>query len=163
MEPFQPGEFDWRWTDQVIPYMVEELGITPIVDLMHYGCPFWLRREFASAEYPKAVAAYAAAFARRYDGLVRWYTPLNEPIVTALFCGQRGLWPPYLRGESGYVQIMLQVVRRNHRDRRGAASRSIPDALLVHVEATGLSRTAREDLARVAGRNSPAASSPTTC
>jgi beta-glucosidase len=22
LEPFQPGEFDWRWTDQVIPYMV---------------------------------------------------------------------------------------------------------------------------------------------
>ena len=68
VEPFQPGEFDWRWTDQVIPYMVQELGITPIVDLMHYGCPFWLRREFASAEYPAAVAAYAAAFARRYAG-----------------------------------------------------------------------------------------------
>ena len=64
LEPFQPGEFDWRWTDQVIPYMVEELGITPIIDLMHYGCPFWLRREFASAEYPAAVAAYAEAFAR---------------------------------------------------------------------------------------------------
>jgi beta-glucosidase/6-phospho-beta-glucosidase/beta-galactosidase len=47
LEPFQPGEFDWRWTDQVIPYMVHDLGITPIVDLMHYGCPFWLRREFA--------------------------------------------------------------------------------------------------------------------
>ena len=65
VEPL-PGEFDWSWTDQVIPYMVEELGITPILDLMHYGCPFWLRREFASDDYPRAVAAYAAAFARRY-------------------------------------------------------------------------------------------------
>ena len=26
VEPFQPGEFDWRWTDQVLPYLVEELG-----------------------------------------------------------------------------------------------------------------------------------------
>ena len=46
VEPL-PGEFDWSWTDQVIPYLVEELKITPILDLMHYGCPFWLRREFA--------------------------------------------------------------------------------------------------------------------
>jgi len=60
VEPFQPGEFDWRWTDEVLPYMVEELGLTPIIDLMHYGCPFWLRREFASADYPAAVAAYAS-------------------------------------------------------------------------------------------------------
>ncbi|HEY4589497.1 MAG TPA: family 1 glycosylhydrolase, partial [Thermoanaerobaculia bacterium] len=40
VEPF-PGEFDWSWTDQVIPYLVEELRINPILDLMHYGCPFW--------------------------------------------------------------------------------------------------------------------------
>jgi beta-glucosidase/6-phospho-beta-glucosidase/beta-galactosidase len=51
VEP-QPGLFDWRWTDQVIPYLVEELGVAPIIDLMHYGCPFWLRREFANPAYP---------------------------------------------------------------------------------------------------------------
>ncbi|HZN11989.1 MAG TPA: family 1 glycosylhydrolase, partial [Blastocatellia bacterium] len=47
VEP-HPGEFDWRWVDQVLPYLVEELGVTPIVDLMHYGCPFWMYREFAN-------------------------------------------------------------------------------------------------------------------
>lgn len=149
IEPFQSGEYDWRWTDQVIPYMVHEMGISPIIDLMHYGCPFWLRREFASTDYPAAVASYAAAFARRYAGLVRWYTPLNEPIVTALFCGQRGLWPPYLRSESGYVQILLQVIEGIIQT--SAALLSVdPEIVLVHVEATGLSRTAREDLHAVA-------------
>jgi beta-glucosidase/6-phospho-beta-glucosidase/beta-galactosidase len=149
VEPFQPGEFDWRWTDQVLPYLVEELGITPIIDLMHYGCPFWLRREFASAEYPEAVAAYAEAFARRYTGLIRWYTPLNEPIVTALYCGQRGLWPPYLRGETGYVTVLLQVIEGIIAT--AAALKAVdPGAVLVHVEASGLSRTAREDLHAVA-------------
>jgi beta-glucosidase len=149
IEPFQPGEFDWRWTDEVLPYMVEELGITPIIDLMHYGCPFWLRREFASAAYPDAVAEYAGAFARRYAGLVRWYTPLNEPIVTALYCGQRGLWPPYMRNERGYVTILLQVL--DGIQRTAAALRAAdPGAVLVHVEASGLSRAAREDLHAVA-------------
>ncbi len=42
VEPKQ-GQFDWARTDQVISYLVEELGITPIIDLMHYGCPFWLQ------------------------------------------------------------------------------------------------------------------------
>lgn len=144
VEPF-PGELDWSWTDQVIPYLVEDLKITPILDLMHYGCPFWLRREFASDEYPQAVAAYAKAFAERYKGLVRWYTPLNEPIVNALFCGKKGLWPPYLRGDAGYIRVMLQLVRGIQRT--VAALKEVdPGAVMVHVEATGLARAAREDL-----------------
>jgi beta-glucosidase/6-phospho-beta-glucosidase/beta-galactosidase len=144
VEPL-PGEFDWRWTDQVIPYLVEELGITPIIDLMHYGCPYWLRREFAAEEYPAAVAAYAAAFARRYAGRVRWYTPLNEPLVNALMCGKRGLWPPYLRVDSGYIRIMLQLVRGILRT--VAAIKAIdPQAIMVHVEATGISQAMHDDL-----------------
>jgi beta-glucosidase/6-phospho-beta-glucosidase/beta-galactosidase len=144
VEPL-PGEFDWRWTDQVIPYLVEELGVTPIIDLMHYGCPFWLRGEFANADYPAAVAAYAAAFARRYAGRVRWYTPLNEPLVNALMCGKRGLWPPYLRGDSGYIRIMLQLVRGILRT--VAAIKAIdPQAIMVHVEATGISQAMHDDL-----------------
>jgi beta-glucosidase/6-phospho-beta-glucosidase/beta-galactosidase len=144
VEPL-PGEYDWTWVDQVLHYMVEELGITPIIDLMHYGCPFWLRREFASIQYPAAVSSYIAAFARRYCGLVHWYTPLNEPVVNALMCGKRGLWPPYLRGDSGYIRIMLQLAKGILDS--VAALRSIdPEAVLVHVEAVGLSRAAREDL-----------------
>ncbi len=149
VEPFQPGEFDWRWTDQVLPHLVEELGVTPIVDLMHYGCPFWLRREFASDDYPAAVAAYAGAFAERYASLVHWYTPLNEPIVTALYCGQRGLWPPYLRGDPGYVAVLLRVIEGIIAT-SAALKAADPATVLVHVEASGLSRTAREDLHAVA-------------
>ena len=144
VEPTQ-GQFDWSWTDQVIPYLVNDLGITPIIDLMHYGCPFWLKREFASDEYPWAVAAYAAAFARRYGDLIRWYTPLNEPLVNALMCGKRGIWPPYLRSESGYLRVMVQIAK-GIINTVAAIKAIVPDALMVHVEATGLSHAARQDL-----------------
>ena len=144
VEP-QPGEFDWRWTDEVLPYMVEELGITPMLDLMHYGCPFWLRREFVNKDYVRAVASYAAAFARRYKGLVKWYTPLNEPLVNALMCGKRGLWPPYLRGDQGYIRVMLQLVRGITATVE-AIKEIDPQSIMVHVEATGLSRAIRQDL-----------------
>ncbi len=148
VEP-QPGVFDWSWTDQVVPYLVEELGVMPIIDLMHYGCPFWLQREFAAVEYPAAVAAYAAAFARRYAGRVRWYPPLNEPLVNALFCGKRGLWPPYLRGDGGYIRILLQLVRGILRT--VAAIKEVdPLAIMVHVEATGITRAMRDDLQALA-------------
>ena len=69
VEP-EKGRFDWSWTDRVIPYMVEELKILPIIDLMHYGCPFWLNKEFANKDYPKYVADYAAEFASRYKDLI---------------------------------------------------------------------------------------------
>jgi beta-glucosidase/6-phospho-beta-glucosidase/beta-galactosidase len=148
VEP-QPGEFDWRWMDEVLPYMVEELGITPIIDLMHYGCPFWLHKEFANEDYPRAVARYAAEFARRYKGLIRWYTPLNEPVINALMCGKRGLWPPYLRGDRGYVRIMLQLAK-GIIETVEAIKEIDPRAIMVHVEATGLTRTVRDDLAALA-------------
>src|SRR5688500_19332360 len=111
IEPFQPGDYDWRWTDQVIPYMVEELGITPIIDLMHYGCSFWMHHEFINPDYPQAVGSYAATFTARYKHLVSWYTPFNEPLVGAMMCGGRAAWPPYLRGNRGYIRVLLQFVR----------------------------------------------------
>lgn len=140
-----PGEFDWRWIDEVLPYIVDELGIVPIVDLMHYGCPFWLRREFANKQYPELVSRYARAFAERYSKIVQWYTPLNEPIVNALMCGLNGSWPPYLRGDRGYVRVMVQLARGIVRTVR-AIKDVDPNAIMVHVEACGLSRTTREDL-----------------
>lgn len=142
-------KFDWSWTDQVIPYLVQDLGIRPIIDLMHYGCPFWLKKEFANKNYPQYVTDYAAAFAERYKGLITWYTPLNEPIINALMCGMRGAWPPYLRGDKGYIKIMLQLARGIVHTVR-AIKDIEPSAVMVHVEAAGLTRTIREDLAALA-------------
>ncbi|MFL6468901.1 MAG: family 1 glycosylhydrolase [Pyrinomonadaceae bacterium] len=148
VEP-EPGKFDWSWTDQVIPFMVEELKILPIIDLVHYGCPFWLTKEFINKDYPQYVARYAAAFAERYKNMISWYTPLNEPIINALMCGMRGLWPPYLKGEKGYIRIMIQLARGIIHTVK-ALKQIDPQSVMVHVEATGLTRTVREDLAAVA-------------
>ena len=148
VEP-EPGKFDWRWIDQVIPYLVEELKITPIIDLMHYGCPFWLEREFVNRDYPHFVARYAAEFTKRYKDLIQFYTPLNEPIINALMCGLRGLWAPYLKGEKGYLRVMMQLSRGIIRT-VNAVKEIDPDAIMVHVEATGLTRAIREDLHSIA-------------
>ncbi|HEX8474706.1 MAG TPA: family 1 glycosylhydrolase [Pyrinomonadaceae bacterium] len=148
VEP-QPDEFDWRWMDEVLPYMVEELGITPLIDLMHYGCPMWMKRPFISKHYVERVANYAAAFARRYGGLIRWYTPLNEPLVNALHAGKRAQWPPYLRGDEGYIRMMLQIVKGITATVK-AIKEIDPDSIMLHVEATGLSRAIRHDLEALA-------------
>jgi beta-glucosidase len=145
VEP-ESGKFDWSWTDEVIPYMVEDLKILPVIDLMHYGTPFWLKREFANKNYPKFVARYAAEFSKRYQSLIKWYTPLNEPIINALMCGMRGAWAPYMKGEKGYLKLMMQLARGIVRT-VNAIKEIQPDSVMVHVEATGLTRTVSADLA----------------
>src|SRR4051812_4670458 len=86
VEP-RPGQFDWSWTDQVLPRIVE-LGMEPVIDLMHYGTPLWLTDAFLNTDYAERVAEYGAAFARQYRGLFRWLTPLNEPRVNAWYAGR---------------------------------------------------------------------------
>ena len=139
VEP-EHGKFDWSWVDEVLPYLVQDLNVNPIIDLIHYGCPSWLARSFADPGYTDAVSAFAGAFADRYRSLVSWYTPLNEPSVTALMCGQAGVWPPYLRGEAGYVKVLVQVIRGMQETVE--ALRSVdPNAVIVLVEATGLAES----------------------
>lgn len=140
-----PGAFDWSWTDQVLPYLVEDLGVTVLLDLIHYGCPLWLERAFAEPSYPEAVAHYAAAVARRYAGLVTWYTPANEPSVAADQSGRRGVWPPYLHGGQGYARVFLAVVE-GVRHTVEAIKEVDPRAVMVHVEAAGWTKTAEPDL-----------------
>ncbi len=129
-----PGQWDWRWTDEVLDTMVNVQGITPILDLMHYGTPLWLEASFADPDYPRLVAEYAAAAAARYKGLVRYYTPLNEPTVNAQMSGRAGQWPPYLRGDKGYLTV-LKALARGIVLTVQALRAEQPDMLTVQVEA----------------------------
>lgn len=106
-----PDRWDWAWTDKALDYLVNVKGITPILDLMHYGTPRWLENSFINSNYPRYVAEYAHTVAARYKSLVRYYTPLNEPMVNAEFCGNKAEWPPYLSGEDGYVKLILALAK----------------------------------------------------
>jgi beta-glucosidase/6-phospho-beta-glucosidase/beta-galactosidase len=139
-----PGRFDWGFTDRVLQRL-SELGIAPILDLVHYGCPVWLQDSFANRDYPERVAAYAAAVADRYRSLAKLYTPLNEPVVNAVFCGENGTWPPNLRGEAGYVRVLLRLCEGMSRTIE--AIRDVhPTAAIIQVEATSYLETDQPEL-----------------
>lgn len=140
-----PGQFDWRWVDNVLDYLVNKKNIQPIIDLMHYGTPLWLDNAFLNESYPQQVAEYAKAVAERYGDLVHYYTPLNEPTVNAEFCGRRGEWPPYLHGEDGYVKILMQIARGMTLTAQ-AVRAADPNAIFVQVEALGWGWTNDERL-----------------
>ncbi|MEA2519508.1 MAG: beta-glucosidase [Chloroflexota bacterium] len=142
-----PGVFDWSWTDQVLPYLVDDLGIEPILDLVHYGAPLWLEGTFLSPDYPARVAEYAAAVAERYGNLVRHWTPLNEPHVHSHFAGRASAWPPYRRGDRGFSQVFVALARGMALT-VDAIRAHVPDAVIVHVE--GMSVITTDDPALAA-------------
>ncbi len=94
VEP-EKGKWDWNWVDGALD-LIHDLDIIPIVDLCHFGTPDWLAEQggFASPDFAKHLADYVEVFARRFER-VQWYTILNEPLITARFCGREGFWHPF--------------------------------------------------------------------
>jgi beta-glucosidase len=128
--------WEWEFVDQAIERLLE-LNIEPIVDLVHYGLPRWIEGAYLHPDFPRLMAEYSARVAERYRGRVFAYTPLNEPRITAWYCGRLGWWPPFRRGWRGFVAVMLGacrgIVETVH------ALRSVdPDLLIAHVDATDL-------------------------
>ncbi|HTG43676.1 MAG TPA: glycoside hydrolase family 1 protein, partial [Verrucomicrobiae bacterium] len=85
----------------------------------------------------KYMAEYASRAAERYRGRVHLWTPLNEPRVTAWYCGKLGWWPPFRRGWRGFLEVMIGVCKGIVET--GKVLRAVdPENLLVHVDATDL-------------------------
>jgi beta-glucosidase/6-phospho-beta-glucosidase/beta-galactosidase len=67
------GRWNWRWADGPLERMLD-LGIDPIVDLVHYGTPGWIEGGFLAPEFPEYMAEYAARVAERFRGRNLWYS-----------------------------------------------------------------------------------------
>lgn len=130
----EPGAWQWSWLDGAMDRLAG-LGIRPIVDLLHYGTPLWLEREFANPDYPHHVAEYATRVAERYAAQVTDYTPVNEPMIHALFSGEYAYWPPYLSGTSGLVRMVERLARGFVLTQRGISDVLGDRAVFVHVDA----------------------------
>jgi len=139
-----PGRWDFTWVDGPLERLLE-LGIQPVVDLVHYGLPAWIDGAYLHADYDRFVSEYAARVAERYKGRIHTYTPLNEPRIAAWYCGRLGWWPPARRGWRGFVRVMLAVCRGIVRTVE--AQRAVdPEIVHAHVDATDLYEAASEDL-----------------
>lgn len=131
----EPGRWDWSWIDRVMDRFAE-LELHPIVDLLHYGTPTWLQGEFAHPDYPRIVADYSVRVAERYAATVTDYTPVNEPMIHAMFSGTYGYWPPYLTGDAGLVRLVRALGEGFVLAQRGIDEVLGDRATFVHVDAT---------------------------
>jgi beta-glucosidase len=134
-----PRQWDWSHADGPLNRMLE-LGIAPQVDLVHYGLPGWIEGAYLNPDYPQLVGDFAGRLAERFKGRIHWYTPLNEPRITAWYCGRLGWWPPYARSWRGFVAVMLALAAGIQAVAKRLAEVD-PEIVLYHVDATDLYET----------------------
>ncbi len=146
----QRGVWEWSFADKALGALLER-GIEPIVDLVHYGLPPWIDEAYLNPEYPELVAEYAGRLAERFQGRIRYFTPLNEPRITAWYCGRLGWWPPYRRGWQGFIAVMLAIARGIVATIRRLEAID-PAIVPVHVDATDFYETADPSLSDEAAR-----------
>ena len=131
--PESPEQADWSWADTRLARL-RELGIRPIVGLVHHGSGP-AHTSLVDPEFPNKLAAYARAVAERYPHLDA-YTPVNEPLTTARFSGLYGLWYPHGRDHRTFITALLNECRAVALSMR--AIREVnSQALLIQTEDLG--------------------------
>lgn len=121
---------NWSWADERLGRL-RELGIRPIVGLVHHGSgPRYT--SLVDPAFALGLAKFAKAFAERYPW-VESYTPVNEPLTTARFSGLYGHWYPHGCEELTFARALLTQCRAIALSMR--AIRSVnPAAQLVQTE-----------------------------
>jgi beta-glucosidase/6-phospho-beta-glucosidase/beta-galactosidase len=105
-----PNRYDWTFADETFQRL-KHLEITPIADLCHFGVPDWLGN-FQNPDFPHHFAEYAKDFASRYPW-VRYFTPINEIYIAALFSAQYGWWNEKLSGDRNFVTALKNLCKAN--------------------------------------------------
>lgn len=124
---------DWSWPDERLGRL-RELGITPIVGLVHHGSGP-AHTSLVDPMFATQLAEYASAVAERYPW-IEFYTPVNEPLTTARFSGLYGVWYPHGRDERTFKEALLNQCRAVILAMR-AIRRVNPRAKLVQTEDLG--------------------------
>ena len=123
------GKFDWSYSDERMAEF-EKLGIELLLDVMHFGTPLWLRQAVGDPEFPEALERFAGELVSRYRGQVKVWCPFNEPLVSALFSGDFGFWPPHSRKWRGYMPVLSRIVQATSRAIR-AIRGAMPEATVL--------------------------------
>jgi beta-glucosidase/6-phospho-beta-glucosidase/beta-galactosidase len=105
-----PGQYNWAFSDDTFNEL-KKLGITPLVDLCHFGVPDWIG-DFQNPDFPKYFAEYAKAFAVRYPH-IQFYTPVNEIFIAATFSAQYGWWNECLSSDRTFVTALKNLCKAN--------------------------------------------------
>ena len=108
LAPEEGRGVDWSWADRRMERL-SELGIRPIVGLLHHGSGP-RHTSLVDSSFPEQLAEYARAVAERYPWVDAW-TPMNEPLTTARFSGLYGHWYPHGRDVATFCRALMTQLR----------------------------------------------------
>lgn len=106
----EPGVYDWTLWDRALE-ACRRHGLDPVIDLCHFGLPDH-HGGFCDTTWVDDFARYVDAFLARYPE-PRWFTPVNEPGITAMFSALLGMWNDRLASEDDYFVALGNVVLAN--------------------------------------------------
>ena len=106
----EPGVYDWTLWDRALE-ACRRHGLNPVIDLCHFGLPDH-HGGFCDTTWVDDFARYVDAFLARYPE-PRWFTPVNEPGITAMFSALLGMWNDRLASEDDYFVALGNVVLAN--------------------------------------------------
>ena len=106
----EPGVYDWTLWDRALE-ACRRHGLDPVIDLCHFGLPDH-HGGFCDTTWVDDFARYVDAFLARYPE-PRWFTPVNEPGITAMFSSLLGMWNDRLASEGDYFVALGNVVLAN--------------------------------------------------
>ncbi len=113
---------------------IDRPGEQPTMGIMHFGCPTWLPQAVGDPEFPEALERFTDAFVTRYKEVIHTWCPFNEPLVTSLFSGDFGFWPPHSRQWRGYFPVLSRIALAVNRAIR-AVRRADPGASVLLSDA----------------------------
>ena len=121
---------DWTFVEKSLTRL-KELNVEPIAGLVHHGSgPMFVN--FFDGSFEEGVANYARLVVEKFPWL-QYYTPVNEPLTTARFCGLYGHWYPHEANNLSFYKILLSELRATVMAMR--AIREInPHAKLIQTE-----------------------------
>jgi beta-glucosidase len=100
-----PGVYDWTLWDR------RRHGLDPVIDLCHFGLPDHYGG-FCQPEWVDGFTRYVEAFLARYPE-PRWFTPVNEPGITAMFSALLGMWNDRRASEDDYFTALGNITLAN--------------------------------------------------
>lgn len=106
----EPGVYDWSLWDRAFA-ACEAAGLEPIVEFLHFGLPDRYTG-FLDPTWVDGFCRYVDAFLDRYRE-PRWFTPVNEPGITARMSARIGLWNDMASTPQDHAQALANIVLAN--------------------------------------------------
>ena len=106
----EPGVYDWTLWDRAFA-ACETVGLEPVVEFLHFGLPDHFPG-FVDTRWVDAFCRYVEAFLARYPE-PRWFTPINEPGITARLSALFGVWNDMVATPGAHATALSNVVLAN--------------------------------------------------